>query len=104
MEFPREEPCTLSEIYTLHHSLSLTQRELWVSKSVLFYTGAQLTSDAVLVPYAQQSDSATYSQASTSLQTLFLPRMLHNIQHSSLWYTVFYHSDSVLGKDISGLS
>ena len=97
MESPRDEPCTLSEIYTLHLSLSITQEELWVFKNFLFYTGVQLTGNAVLVSCAQQSDSATCTQESTSLQTLFLPWMLPDIEQNALCYTVFYHGDSVLG-------
>ena len=39
MESPRDELCTLSEMYTVHLSLSITKKELWVFKNFLFYTG-----------------------------------------------------------------
>ena len=54
----------------------------------LFYIGVQLINNVVLVSGVQQSDSVIHIHVSILFQILFPFRLLHNIEQSSLCYTV----------------
>ena len=52
----------------------------------LFYIGVQLINNVVLVSGVQRSDSVTHVHVSLLFQILFLFRLLHNTEQSSLCY------------------
>ena len=54
----------------------------------LFYIGVELISNAVLVSGVQQSDSVVHIHVSILFQVLFPFTLFHNIEQSSLCYTV----------------
>ena len=54
----------------------------------LFYIGVELINNVVLVSGVQQSDSVIHVHVSILFQILFPIRLLHNIEQSSLCYTL----------------
>ena len=57
-------------------------------KKCLFYNGAWFTNNAVLVSVVHQSDSVIQIHVSTLFWIICSFRLLQNINHNSLWYTV----------------
>ena len=53
-----------------------------------FYIGVQLINSLVLISGVQQSDSVVQKHVSILFQILFPFKLLHNIEQSSLGYTV----------------
>ena len=67
---------------------------------LLFCTGVEQINNAVTVSGGQQRDSATHTHVSIPPQSPFSSRLPHNIEQSSLCYSVGPHRLSVLNTAV----
>ena len=70
------------------HSSACVVVSHWVFFNCFFYTGVELIDNVVLLSAVQQSDSVIHIHVFILFQILFPFRLLHNIEQSSLYYTV----------------